>query len=263
MSQGVERALSPDETKEYLQRIGMADAPPISVDGLSELIHAHHITVPFENLSLVDLGEAIELGTDQLYDKIVTRRRGGYCFELNGAFCSLLRGLGFDAFGCLARIRMFDPNTTRRLHRVNAVNIGGKLYFADVGFGGPMSEVAIEIAEGSREGVFCFGAEADGEWTVFMDGKDGLSTVLSFYATPASLEGFEEGSAFCSTSPESRFTSFRMVNLTLDGGGHYSINGTVLSLPDGTRELNTRAEYYKALEERFGLVFPLGEKLLS
>jgi len=74
----------------YLQRIG-AERPPV-LDGraLGALHRAHLLAVPFENLS-IHLAEPISLDQDALVDKIVTRRRGGFCYELNGAFGSCWR----------------------------------------------------------------------------------------------------------------------------------------------------------------------------
>src|SRR6266540_1131840 len=79
----------------YLCRIhyrgGLAPTAAI----LRELHRAHLLTVPFENLD-IHLGRPILLDQEALFDKIVTRRRGGFCYELNGLFALLLRELGFD-----------------------------------------------------------------------------------------------------------------------------------------------------------------------
>src|SRR5262245_12939825 len=78
----------------YLDRIGMAR--PAVADGaaLRELHRAHQVAVPFENLS-IHLGERISLAEEDLFDKIVRRRRGGFCYELNGAFALVLEALGY------------------------------------------------------------------------------------------------------------------------------------------------------------------------
>ena len=67
----------------YLRRINWTD--PVSVDAttLRRLHVAHLRAVPFENLS-IHWGEPIVLGDDALFEKIVTRRRGGFCYEFNG-----------------------------------------------------------------------------------------------------------------------------------------------------------------------------------
>ena len=77
----------------YLNRVGVT-APTVSdAAGLRTLHRAHQRTVPFENLS-IHLAEPVSLDERDLIDKIVRRRRGGFCYELNGAFALLLEALG-------------------------------------------------------------------------------------------------------------------------------------------------------------------------
>ena len=66
-----------------------------TLEGLAELGLAHLCAVPFENLDIA-AGRALSLEPEAIYDKIVARRRGGFCYELNGLFAWLLRELGFD-----------------------------------------------------------------------------------------------------------------------------------------------------------------------
>src|SRR5690349_2377671 len=88
----------------YLSRIGMPEelAPP-SAELLRELHIRHLESVPFENLS-IHLDEPIRLDEDALLDKIVRRRRGGFCYELNGVFAALLEALGFRVTRHAARV---------------------------------------------------------------------------------------------------------------------------------------------------------------
>ncbi len=79
----------------YLDRVGGAAMDARDAAGLRALHRAHQLTVPFENLS-IHLGEPISLDEGDLVDKIVRRRRGGFCYELNGAF-ALLSDLSGDA----------------------------------------------------------------------------------------------------------------------------------------------------------------------
>jgi N-hydroxyarylamine O-acetyltransferase len=82
-------------TKAYLQRINYDGALAPTAETLCQLQVAHLHAVPFENLS-IHLGEPIVLEDEALFRKIVERRRGGFCYELNGLFSALLRALGFD-----------------------------------------------------------------------------------------------------------------------------------------------------------------------
>ncbi|MEV2212545.1 arylamine N-acetyltransferase [Streptomyces sp. NPDC050997] len=120
----------------YLRRIGVERPARPTVDALRELQLRHLQTVPFENLS-VHLGEEIVLEEKRLLDKVVGARRGGFCYELNGAFGLLLAALGFEVRLLAARVygdegRLGIPYDHLAL-RVRTVD-GGE-WLADVGFG--------------------------------------------------------------------------------------------------------------------------------
>lgn len=83
------------QTGAYLARIGARRPATPDADSLRDLHERHLNTVPFENVS-IHLGERIGLDEKALFDKIVQRRRGGFCYELNGAFSGLLSALGFN-----------------------------------------------------------------------------------------------------------------------------------------------------------------------
>ena len=77
--------LTPAQRDAYLARLGLTTAPATTPDGLADLHAAHMMAVPFENFD-IHLGRGISLDPEAVYDKVVARRRGGYCFELNGLF---------------------------------------------------------------------------------------------------------------------------------------------------------------------------------
>src|SRR3984885_3366535 len=87
----------------YLNSVGVA--PPAVCDAAARrtLPRAHQLTVPFENLS-IHLAEPVSLAEPDLIDKIVRRRRGGFCYELNGAFALLLEALGAQVSRVAARV---------------------------------------------------------------------------------------------------------------------------------------------------------------
>ena len=130
--------LTAAQTRAYLRRIGLgaeSDRSP-TLNTLARLQRAHMETVPFENLD-VFLRRPLSLERDDLYEKIVTRRRGGYCFELNTLYAALLRSLGFDVRPRLARVWLRDPAAPpTRNHLTHLVTLDGRPYLTDVGFGG-------------------------------------------------------------------------------------------------------------------------------
>jgi len=119
----------------YLARLGLARPAAATADALRTLHVAHLEHVPFENLS-VALGEPIDLDPAALAAKIVDRRRGGFCYELNGLFAQLLTALGYDVTLLAARVwtgTAWGPPLDHLALRVRCDD--GTAWLADVGFG--------------------------------------------------------------------------------------------------------------------------------
>ncbi|UCH26235.1 MAG: arylamine N-acetyltransferase, partial [Trueperaceae bacterium] len=126
------------EVKHYLERIGYRGPVDVSARTLASLQRAHLHTVPFENLD-VCLGREIVLEPAALYDKIVVRRRGGFCYELNGLFAWLLTELGFEVTLLSARVfgeRGLGPEFDHLTLRVDL----SEPWLVDVGFGDGFDE---------------------------------------------------------------------------------------------------------------------------
>jgi N-hydroxyarylamine O-acetyltransferase len=125
----------------YLARIGVPrpaalDAVALDAAMLRTLHRAHLMTVPFENLS-IHLSEPISLAAPDLLDKIVTSRRGGFCYELNGAFGLLLEALGARVDRLAARVQGEGGLGPPFDHLALVVHLadGTGPWLADVGFG--------------------------------------------------------------------------------------------------------------------------------
>lgn len=136
------------QVKDYLFRIGIKTLPLPSLQALLCLQDAHMRHVPFENLDVL-LGRRLNLSINALFDKIVTRQRGGYCFELNSLYGALLTEIGFEPVPMMARVWLRDPvDIPPRTHLVNRVKIEGKDWISDVGFGGRAARVPLLIEDG-------------------------------------------------------------------------------------------------------------------
>ena len=108
----------PDQ-EAYLERIGLArdEDLPATKETLHKLILAHLTHVPFENLDVYEKNLCPDLTVQGLFDKIVTNRRGGYCFEMNGIFYTLLQAVGYTCYPVIGRVlrgRTYNPNPTHR-----------------------------------------------------------------------------------------------------------------------------------------------------
>jgi len=117
----------------YLKRIGLSARPDATLEGLTQLQRAHLSTVPFENLDVYDQ-VPVRTDLDHSIDKIVNRRRGGWCFEVNGAFSALLDALGFEVALLGAAVLLEGPSVVIG-HLTLDVTVDGSAYLVDVGFG--------------------------------------------------------------------------------------------------------------------------------
>ncbi len=143
------------QIEKYLNRIRYAGTPDVSVGTLDDLIYAHQCSVPFENLDVYDFHREIRLDEDSLFEKLVNRNRGGYCFETNGLFYHMIRAMGFDARPCLCRV-MFGlqyPEENLIDHRGTIVYLDGKRYFCEAGIGGAMPAGALLLPDTEDSGT--------------------------------------------------------------------------------------------------------------
>jgi len=144
-----------DITDEYLDAVGLERRPP-GLAFLSQLISRHLAAFSFSRVGPM-LGNDLPLDVEALYRRIVVNRRGGYCFEQNGLMQAVLAELGFTVTLCLARVIFAQDNHPGLTHRITLVEIEGRQYVADVGFGstGPRFPVAM-TGEESRESFRVF-----------------------------------------------------------------------------------------------------------
>ena len=80
----------------YLARIRLGARPTLDHYGLAAMQRAHRLAIPFENLD-IRLGRGVAIDSDAVFAKLVTAKRGGYCFEQNRLFADALDALGFTA----------------------------------------------------------------------------------------------------------------------------------------------------------------------
>ncbi len=134
----------------YFARIGY-DGPRSATLETLRALHLHHVgAIPFENLDVL-LGRGVRIDLESVERKLVRDRRGGYCFEQNTLFAAVLRALGFAVTPLLARVRWNVPAGTRTAltHMILRVDLAGRPWLADVGFGsiGLSGPIALDTAE--------------------------------------------------------------------------------------------------------------------
>ncbi|MFF3454145.1 arylamine N-acetyltransferase [Streptomyces sp. NPDC002730] len=243
----------------YLRRIGATRPERADAAALRDLQLRHLRTVPFENLS-IHLGEDIVLEEKALLAKIVDARRGGFCYELNGAFAVLLRELGFTvtllqarAFGDEGRLGI--PYDHLAL-RVETADSSGP-WLADVGFGDHTQHpLALDERGDQRDPAGTFRiAEATeyGDLDLYRDGKPQFRLDMR----PRVLADFEAGAWWHRTSPASHFPR-SIVCSRLTTKGRITLSGRKLVTTEhGERHeqpLADDAAVLAAYRDHFGLV---------
>jgi N-hydroxyarylamine O-acetyltransferase len=130
----------------YFARIGYQGSRAVSLETLNAIVSAHVRTIPFENLAVL-LGEPISIAIDDVTEKLVHRRSGGYCFEHNTLLLHVLEELGFSVTALSARSRYQWPErySLPRTHMCLRVDLGGRTFLVDGGFGGLSPTAALEI----------------------------------------------------------------------------------------------------------------------
>jgi N-hydroxyarylamine O-acetyltransferase len=139
----------------YLSRIGVTATPEPTLAYLTLMARGQIRSIPFENLDPV-AGVPVRLDPDSIWDKTMTRRRGGYCFELNLLLAEAMRAIGFHATPLLARVIMGRPEVGPRGHLLYVVDLPEGEHLVDVGFGGPGLVEPIPLEAGttfSQDGV--------------------------------------------------------------------------------------------------------------
>jgi N-hydroxyarylamine O-acetyltransferase len=205
----------------YLTRVGLAGPQSPDAQGLAAVQLAQVMTIPFENLDPF-LHRPVDLTPAAIDEKILVRRRGGYCFELNSLYQRALIAQGFAVRAMTGRVHYGRPAPGARTHHVLRVTIGGQDWLADASFGGlglrlPMPlEVGHEVVQASdlyrlerhAELGYLLRRRTRGEWI----------DLYSFLGDEALPIDFEMGNHFTATWPNSPFRRMLLCNRPIDGG---------------------------------------------
>lgn len=249
----------------YFTRVGyLGDAIP-TLDTLHALHAAHNRSVPFENLDPVLGTPVADLGVEALADKLVRRRRGGYCYEQNGLFGYVLEALGFGVDRLAGRVVwMHEPDAPlpAQTHNVLAVTVPGEdgRFLCDVGFGGqtlssPIRLVAGPVQQTRHEPYRLVDAGPD---TFRLEAlvRDQWQALYVFTTEPRPRIDLEVGSWYVSTHPKSIFVVGLSAALVTDEA-RWNLRGRQLAVHanGGTErmELAGAAEVVGELVNRFGL----------
>ncbi len=239
----------------YFARIGYSGPRDPSLGTLRGLHRAHLFAVPFENLD-IHLGRRIELDEEAIFEKIVTRRRGGFCYEQNGLFAAVLRALGFEVTLLEARVSKGDGTFGIPFDHLTLVVQLADRWLADVGFGDsfldplrlddpqPQQGEAFRVSHDDTQGLYT--RRIDGEWR----GQ------YQFFLSPRVLSDFAPGCHYHQTSPLTSFTQKRVCSLATREGRITLSDLKLITTRNGQRDerlLPDEDAFRAALREHFGV----------
>jgi N-hydroxyarylamine O-acetyltransferase len=254
------------DTAAYLQRINYHGSLEPTAQTLRDLQLAHLLTVPFENLS-IHWKQPIVLNDDALFEKIVTRRRGGFCYELNGLFAALLGELGFNVDMLSARVFNSSGELGPDFDHMTLMVTLNDRWLADVGFGDSFNEPLLFDERGEQN-------QGDRSYLIVLDGyhfilkqRDQLTSgkpnnggewkdEYRFTLQPHVYPDYEEMCLYHQTSSQSHFTKGRICSrATTDG--RITLSDMRFITTAGTKKdermLSSEDEYKVVLSESFGI----------
>jgi N-hydroxyarylamine O-acetyltransferase len=191
----------------YLQRINYHGSADPTLGTLHALHRAHLFSVPFENLD-IPLGRPIVLEEAMLFDKIVTRRRGGFCYELNGLFAALLREMGFKVQRLAARVAKSEGGYGIEFDHMTLLVQLEESWLADVGFGESFLEpLRLSDRNDQIQERGCYQIVLQGDSLLYSRAINGeWQPQYIFSLQPHPLNAFNGGCQYHQSSPNSSFT---------------------------------------------------------
>jgi arylamine N-acetyltransferase len=250
----------------YFDRVGYAGPAEPTFETLTALVAAHNRSIPFENLDPLLGTPVYELSSAALTDKLVRRRRGGYCYEQNGVMRYVLAELGFGVDPLAGRVLWMNPNgldgpPPAQGHHVLSVAVPGidGRFLVDVGFGGQTLSSPIRLEAGpvqeTRHEPFRIIEHGEG-YVLEALVREVWEPLYMFTTRPQPLIDLQVGSWYVSTYPGSHFVTELSAALVTDDARH-NLHGRYLAIHSGGEteriRFDSAAQVVEALTDRFGI----------
>lgn len=241
----------------YLQRIQFEGTPRVDLDTLTQIHHQHLLNIPYDAVD-VQLGAPLDFDIERIFNKLVTRQRGGWCYEMNGLMQWAFEEIGFSVTRmCGGVMRETEGDEQLGNHLVLDVNLDGVHWLADVGLGDG-ARYPIPIAEGQyeQEGL-TYGLTRldDGYWRFH---NHHLSNVRSFdfKHQPADEDQLGNRCRWLQTDPASPFKLAMIVNRFTPTSIEVQlgkVHTTMTAAGKHSREIESLEDLHQHLENTFGL----------
>ncbi|HUI99536.1 MAG TPA: arylamine N-acetyltransferase [Usitatibacter sp.] len=253
----------------YFRRIGFEGAAAPTLATLRELHRLHAEAIPFENLAAF-LGEPVRLDLASLEEKLVSRRRGGWCFEQNLLFAHVLEALGFRVRRLAARVRWNVPTgvVTARSHMLLEIALDDEAWIADVGFGGQSLSAPLRLVPGVEQATAheSFRLVAEGDAYLLEAHVEGdWRALYAFERHAQHLADFEVSNWYLANHPQSQFVTGIVAARAAPGLRHALRNARyAIHHRDGRTEkrlLASAAEFRDVLENAMRIALPDSARL--
>ena len=247
----------------YFKRIGYVGSTDATLEVLRSIHLRHAQSIPFENLNPF-LRIPVALDIDSLYQKLVSDRRGGYCFEHNLLLMEVLKTLGYSVKGLGARVLWNIPEgiVTARGHMLLLVEIDRDYFIADVGFGGLTLTAPLalkpDLEQDTPHEKFKLTQSAD-DYVLLAKVQGAWKRIYSFGLQENFLIDYEVTSWYLSNHPTSHFVTGLIAALPFEKGRHALRNNDFAThYLDGSHE---RKRFDNVTDLRFTLETTFGIRL--
>ncbi|WP_454880480.1 arylamine N-acetyltransferase family protein [Sphingobacterium detergens] len=248
--------------KDYLERIAISDGVSGDLETLKKLTQAHPKHITFENIdSFTGIVPAID--TTDIFQKLVTEKRGGYCYEQNSLFKEVLQALGFNIKMHLARVLWSskDGSETARTHMLLTTDIEGQKYLVDVGFGSMTltAPVLFNSEQETPNGLFRLISLDDNFYRLDVFKNEWLP-IYKFTLEEVQLSDLDMANWYVATGPSSMFNKFLMIT-RVDEHARYALFNKEFNIRDNeggkkSSEISSEEELQSVLTNYFKLNLP-------
>lgn len=248
---------------QYLSRINISPPQKPNIQTLRLLQKQHLLNIPFENLDIHNKTNIL-LDINRIFTKVITNKRGGFCYELNGQFYNLLLELGFEAKLITCRVYKKESGFGKEhAHMAILVKLDAEEYLCDVGFGEFAMEpliLKVSVIQNDLKGEFQIDQYDENhlqvsKWKVAdSNGKKVLTPEYIFRTTAMKHSDFEDMCHYTQTSPESHFTQ-KIIVTRPTITGRISLTGDSLKISEGNKvsihEVKNKVDFDDLLYKHF------------
>ena len=246
------------ELDAYLHRINYSGTPAPNLETLKQLQRQHCYAIPYSNLD-VQLGRSLSTDIPSSYRKLVERRQGGWCYEMNGLLGQMLECIGFEVQRIAGGVRRKERgDSAMGNHLMLCVQLD-EPWIVDVGLGdGPYDPYPLRPHRFEQRGFVYSLEHTNGYWRLH-NYPGGSAPSFDFKREPADEDLLSAKCQWLSSDSESPFMNALVIQRVVPGGYDLQVGRIATEIRPGVRNerlINSADEFVQSIQERFGLVEP-------